>query len=84
MQNAGMPSLQITIRNVPLHVRNTLAARAAREQRSMQEYLLRQLERLASLPTIEEWADKVREDKADAPVSLSVDQILGDLSADRR
>ena len=76
--------MQITIRNVPPQVRNTLAARAAREQRSMQEYLLRQLEKLAGTPTLEEWTDKVREDKAETPIRLSTAQILDARDFDRR
>jgi len=46
-QNAVMP-IQITIRNVPEKVRDELAARAALQGKSMQEYLRSELERLAS------------------------------------
>jgi len=40
--------IQITIRNVPEKVRDELAARAALQGKSMQEYLRSELERLAS------------------------------------
>ena len=48
-------AVQITIRDVPEDVRDELAARAARERRSMQEYLRLQLERIVSGPSIDEW-----------------------------
>ena len=45
-QNDGMP-VQITVRDIPERVRDELAARAAREGKSMQEYLKAELERRA-------------------------------------
>ena len=44
--------VQMTIRGVPEAVRNELAARAASQRQSMQEFLLRcELERIASRPS---------------------------------
>ena len=53
--------VQITIRNVSEEVRDALALRAARNRQSMQEYLLSELERMASQPTVDEWLRQVRE-----------------------
>jgi plasmid stability protein len=43
--------VRITIRRVPEKVHATLAARAARAGKSLQAYLLAELERLASAPS---------------------------------
>lgn len=83
LQNGGMP-VQITIRNVPDEVRDELAARAAREGKSMEEYLRGQLSRIASRPTIEQWVADARERKRAAGTRLSADQILESRDADRR
>jgi len=83
MQNAGM-AVNITIRNVPDRVRDELAARAARQGKSMQEYLRGELERLAVRPSMAEWLDGVRESKAESDVRLSAAQILQAREADRR
>ena len=76
--------VQITIRNVPNEVRDELAARAALQRKSMQEFLREELERLAARPTIEQWLDRVRERKRAAPARLSPDEILQHRDADRR
>lgn len=57
-------SVQITIRDVPDGVRDELAARAAREGKSMQEYLRNAMELLAAKPTPEQWVALVRESKS--------------------
>lgn len=44
-------AVQITIRGVPEKVRNELAARAALNRQSMQEYLRTELERMVSYPS---------------------------------
>ena len=59
-------AVQITIRNVPEAVRDELAVRAARERKSMQEYLREELERLAARPSVRDWVEGVRERKAAA------------------
>lgn len=46
-------SVQITIRDVPDRVRDELAARAALQGKSMQEYLRAELERLVARPSLD-------------------------------
>ncbi|MQA92133.1 MAG: hypothetical protein GEU90_18220 [Gemmatimonas sp.] len=53
----------ITIRNVPMEIRDELAARAAKSGRSLQEYLRHQLIELASRPDAATLRDRVRERK---------------------
>lgn len=76
--------VQITIRDVPEEVRDELASRAARERKSMQEYLKQELERLAARPSIHVWLDRVRERKAAADRRVSRTRILKHRDADRR
>lgn len=75
---------QITIRKVPEEVRDELAARAARQGKSMEEFLRGELERLAARPTIHEWLDRVRERKSAAGIRIPADEILEHRDADRR
>lgn len=77
-------TIQITIRNVRKEVRDELATRAAREGKSMQEYLHAELERLASRPSIDAWLEKVRERKRASGARISVEEILQARDADRR
>ncbi len=51
----------IQIRNVPEETHRRLKARAAMEGMSMSDYILRELERLAGMPTIRELADRIAE-----------------------
>ena len=76
--------VQITIRDVPGPVRDELAARAARQGKSMQEYLVGELERLAARPPIEKVLEGIRERKAMAGTRLSPEEILAHRDADRR
>ena len=69
-------SVQITVRNVPESVRDILASRAAMQGKSMQEYLLAELEHSASRPTIESWLEQVRRRKAAAKKKVPVSRIL--------
>ena len=82
-QNECM-SVQITIRNVPDEVRDELAARAALERKSMQEYLLGELKRIAARPSLTAWLAQVRERKQAAGSRLSPDEILRHRDEDRR
>ena len=77
-------SVQITIRDVPEAVRDELAARAALEGKSMQEYLRGQLEQLASRPSIEQWLKEARERKRVTRTQISPEQILRYRDQDRR
>jgi antitoxin FitA len=76
--------VQITIRDVPEGVRDELAARAALQGRSMQEFLRAELERIAALPTVEAWLKQLRARKRASQTRISTRQILGSRNADRR
>lgn len=77
-------AIQITIRDVPEKVRDELAARAALQGKSMQEYLRAELERLAARPSVEAWLEQVRRRKRASQSRVSSGQILKDRDADRR
>lgn len=77
-------AVQITIRDVPEEIRDELAARAARQRKSMQEYLRGELERLAARPTIDQWLRRVRERKQIVNNRISPEEILRHREADRR
>lgn len=76
-------STSVSVRNVPAEVRDELAARAARSGRSLQEYLLAELERLARRPTAEEWLERVRARKGATGTRLAARSILAARAADR-
>ena len=77
-------SVQITIRDVPEAVKDELAARAALQGKSMQEYLRAELERLASRPPIEKVLERLQERKALAGIRLTSEEILAHPDANRR
>lgn len=77
-------AVQITIRDVPEAVRDELAARAARERKSMQEYLREELERIAARPSVDAWLEHVRERKQAAARRIAARRILTHRDADRR
>lgn len=77
-------SVQISIRDVPEKVRDELAARAALQGKSMQEFLRAALERLASRPSIDSWLQQVRKRKGAAQTRVSSKEILENRNADRR
>jgi plasmid stability protein len=77
-------SVQLTIRKIPERVRDELAARAALQGRSMQEFLRAELERLAARPSVEAWLQQVRKRKSAAQTRVSPTQILKNRDADRR
>lgn len=74
----------ITIRHVPDDVRNVLAARAASGGRSLQEFMLNEVIRLASRPTTDELLTDVRERKRRTGRQVGRKAILADRDADRR
>ena len=80
---ASMP-IQITIRDVPEKVRDELAARAAVQGKSMQEYLRAELERLAARPSIDAWLEQVRKRKRASQSRIASRQILKARDAERR
>jgi antitoxin FitA len=77
-------SIQINIRDVPERVRDELAARAALQGKSMQEFLRAELERLAGRPSVEAWLQQVRKRKHAAQTRLSAKHIIESRNADRR
>ena len=77
-------AVQITIRDVPDKVRDELAARAARQGKSMQEFLRAELERLATRPTVDDWLLQVRRRKRASQNRVSPSEILSARDADRR
>jgi hypothetical protein len=77
-------AVQINIRDVPERVRDELAARAALQGKSMQEFLRAELERLASRPSVDAWLQQVRRRKRAAQTHVSSKQILEHKNADRR
>lgn len=77
-------AIQITIRDVPEKVRDELAARAALQGKSMQEYLRTELERLAGLPSVEAWLEQVRKRKRASQTRVSSREILKARDAGRR
>jgi antitoxin FitA len=76
--------IQITIRDVPEKVRDELAARAALQEKSMQEFLRAELERLAARPSVDAWLQQVRKRKRATQTRVSSRQILQSRDADRR
>jgi antitoxin FitA len=76
--------IQITIRDVPEKVRDELAARAASQGKSMQEFLRGELERLAARPSVDVWLQHVRRRKRAAQTRVSSEKILEARHADRR
>ena len=75
--------VQITIRGVPEEVRDELAARAALQRQSMQEFLRGELERIAAKPSIGNWLRGVRERKEAAGTRVPPSRILRARDADR-
>ena len=76
-------SVQITIRGVPQKVRDELAARAALQRQSMQEFLRCELERIASRPSLAAWLQGVRDRKEAAGTRVPPSIILSARDADR-
>jgi plasmid stability protein len=77
-------TIQITIRDVSEKVRDELAARAASQGKSMQEFLRAELERMAARPSVEAWLQQVARRKRAAQTRVSPSQILKNRDADRR
>jgi hypothetical protein len=77
-------AVQINIRDVPEKVRDELAARAALQGKSMQEFLRAELERMAARPSIEAWLEQVRNRKRATQTRISSKAILENRKSDRR
>lgn len=76
--------IRITVRDVPERVRDELAARAALQGQSMQEYLRAELERMVARPSLDAWLEQVRKRKRAGRTRVSSGQILDHRDADRR
>jgi len=72
-------SSMIQIRNVPDELRRKMKARAALEGKSLSEYPLAELQRIAELPTPEEWRARLTTRE---PVSPTLD-AAGAVRAER-
>jgi plasmid stability protein len=77
-------AVQINIRDVPERVRDELAARAALQGKSMQEFLRAELERMTARPSIDAWLQQVRNRKRATQTRVTSKQILKSRNADRR
>ena len=76
-------AVQLTIRGVPEEVRDELAARAALQRQSMQEFLRGELERIAARPVLSDWLNTVRDRKEAAGTRVSRSSIIRARDADR-
>jgi antitoxin FitA len=74
----------VTIRDVPDEVRDELAARAAREGRSLQEYLRSLLVNAAQKPTVAEVLARARARVAATGVRLDPAATIAAKDADHR
>jgi hypothetical protein len=74
----------ITVRHVPDEVRDELAARAAKEGQSLQEFVLAQLRRIAATPSMGDVVAGMRERTRVTGTRISADEILKLRDADRR
>lgn len=73
-----MPNL--LVRDLPEDVHNTLQRRAASRGQSLQQYLLAELKKLASRPTIAEVLDRV---DARRGGRVGLDRAVADIADDR-
>jgi antitoxin FitA len=69
---------------VPDAVKDELAARAALQGKSIQEFLRAELERLAARPPVERLLARIRDRKMTAKTRISPREILAHRNADRR
>ena len=74
----------VSVRDVPDDVRDELAARAARQGKSLQEYLYDELARLAARPSIADLMADVGRRKLLNGRHVSRQSILAARDADRR
>ena len=82
MQNACMTT--ITIRNVPKDTHDELVSRASASGKSLQEYLLAELIRLASKPDMAAWLGELRRDKQLIKSTVTTEDILQARDAGQR
>lgn len=75
---------EITIREVPEDVYARLSARAALQQKSLEEYLQEELRRMAQPSPNEEWVRRVRKLKERQPFRVTAEEIIEARDADRK
>jgi plasmid stability protein len=76
--------VSITIRNVPEETRDELAARAARNGRSLQEFLRGELITMANKPDMQMVLARIEARKRATGTTLSVEEILKYRDSGRR
>ena len=76
-------SVQITINDVPEEVLDALAARAAYERQSIEDFLRIELERIAGQNSTDAWLRRVRRRKEAAGTCVPPSLILEVRDADR-
>ena len=74
----------VTVRDVPHHVRDELAARAARAGKSLQEYLRAMLISAADRPPVEDVIARARARVTATQVRVDVETTRVALDAERR
>ena len=77
-------AVQITVDNVPEDIRDELAARAALEAQTLEEFVRCELEPIASRPTKDVWLRNVHVRKAAGGTRISADEIIAARDSDRR
>ena len=53
-------SIMVQIRNMPDEMHRILKARAAKEGKSLSDYILGELRKSVEVPTIQDWLERVR------------------------
>ena len=73
----------ITVRGVPVEVRDAQATKAALRRQSMQEFVSGELERISAKPSIDTLLQEVHRRKEAAGTRISPTEILAERDADR-
>lgn len=79
-----MGEVSMTIRHVPEEWRSELAARAAKQRQSLQEFMLGLIETTVAHPPLDTVVERARERVRASSSSVTVDDILESRDADRR
>ena len=82
--NGGMSEISMTIRHVPAEWRDELAARAARQRQSLQEYMPSQSESIVARPPLDLVIERARERVRASSSSVTIEDIIESRDADRR
>lgn len=79
-----MSEISMTIRHVPEEWRSELAARAAKQRQSLQEFMLGLIETTVEHPPLDVVIDRARERARASGVNLTIEEVLEAKDADRR